>query len=195
MIASPQGIPKMTDQEYLVWEAQQELRHEYIDGEIVAMTGGSIPHTKIYLNLYRALYEHLQPMGCEVYVSDVKVQAKRNRQYFYPDLVVTCDPEDQKAHDFIQEPKLIAEVLSPSTQGYDRVQKFKHYRQILSLQDYILIDSENLNIEVYHRTEGKLWLYTEYEAGDVVALTSVDFECPIELIYEGILFEPVLDQD
>jgi Uma2 family endonuclease len=191
MIATPQPLPQMTVEAYLEWEPQQELRYEYIDGEILAMTGGSIPHTKIYLNLYRALYAQLRQTGCEVYVSDVKVQARANRQYFYPDLVVTCNPEDQNARDFIQHPKLIVEVLSPSTGNYDRTQKFKHYRQMPSLQDYVLIDSEQISVEVYHRSAGKLWLYAQYEPGEMVALSSVDFECPIDVIYESIVFEPV----
>ena len=188
MIASPQNNPKMTVEEYLAWETNQELRYEFIDGEVLAMTGGTIPHTKIYLNFYRALYAHLQPTGCEVYVSDVKVQARTNSQYFYPDLVVTCDPDDLKARDFIQHPKMIVEVLSPSTENYDRTKKFKYYRQIPTLQDYVLVDSEAISVEVYHRSEGKMWLYSQYEAGEAIALDSVEFECPIELIYEGIVF-------
>ncbi|MEB3340571.1 Uma2 family endonuclease [Okeania sp.] len=128
MIAEGQNYQKMSPEEYLEWEATQELRYEYIDGEIVAMTGGTIPHTKIYLNFYRALYTHLSQRGCEAYVADVKVQANENSSYFYPDLVVTCDPDDLKARDFIQHPKVIVEVFSPSTVSYDRGDKFKYYR-------------------------------------------------------------------
>lgn len=189
MIASPQNNLKMTVEEYLAWETNQELRYEFIDGEVLAMTGGTIPHTKIYLNFYRALYAHLQLTGCEVYVSDVKVQARINSQYFYPDLVVTCNPDDLKARDFIQHPKMIVEVLSPSTENYERTKKFKYYRQIPTLQDYVLVDSEAISVEVYHRSEGKMWLYSQYEAGEAIALDSVEFECPIELIYEGIVFD------
>jgi Uma2 family endonuclease len=189
MIASPQNIPRMAAEEYLAWEPQQELRYEYVDGEILAMTGGTIPHTKIYLNLYRALYEHLRQTGCEVYVSDVKVQARANSQYFCPDLVVTCDPDDLKARDLIQNPNIIVEVLSPSTENYDRTQKFKSYRQIPTLQDFVLVDSATLSVEVYHRGTGKLWLYYQYEAGETIVLESVEFECPIEQIYEGIIFD------
>jgi Uma2 family endonuclease len=191
MIASPQNIPIMTVQEYLAWEANQELRYEYIAGEVLAMPGGNILHNDIALNLYRALYPHLQQKGCRVNVADVKVQARANSQYFYPDLVITCHPDDLKARDLIQHPKVIVEVLSPSTESYDRTKKFKHYRQIPSLQDYVLVDSETISVEVYHRSEGKLWLYAQYEAGEAIALTSVEFECPIELIYAGIVFDQV----
>jgi Uma2 family endonuclease len=193
MIANPQDYQKMTPEEYLEWEAKQELRYEYIDGEILAMTGGTIPHTKIYLNLYRALYPHLSQRGCEAYVSDVKVQARTNSRYFYPDLVVTCDSDDLKARDFIQNPKVIVEVLSPSTESYDRTKKLKHYRQIPSLQEYILIDSEEITVEVYQRGEGKMWHYYEYEAGEAIFLPSIEFECAIELLYEGVSFEQQLE--
>jgi Uma2 family endonuclease len=192
MIAEPQYPQKMTAQEYLEWEAKQELRHEYVDGEILAMTGGTIPHTKIYLNLYRALYPHLHQRGCEAYVSDVKVQANENSRYFYPDLVVSCHPDDLKARDFIQHPKIIVEVLSPSTESYDRTKKFKYYRQIQSLQEYVLIDSEAISVEVYHRGQGKMWLYYEYEAGETITLESIEFKCEMEALYEGVSFEQEL---
>lgn len=188
MMANPQYHQKMTAEEYLAWEAKQELRHEYIDGEILAMTGGTLPHNDIALNFYTALRPHLRDRGCRVNVSDVKVQASKNSRYFYPDLVVTCDPDDLKARDFIQHPKLIVEVLSPGTESYDRTKKLKYYRQIPSLQEYVLVDSEEIEVEIYRRGEGKMWLYYQYEPGEVIALESIEFECPIELLYEGIIF-------
>lgn len=133
MIASPQNLPKMTAAEYLEWEVKQELRYEYIDGEILAMTGGSIAYNDIALNFYSVLRPHLRERGCRVNVADVKVQIPTNNQYFYPDLVVTCHPEDLKARYFIQHPKMIVEVLSPNTESYDRTKKFKSYRQIPTL--------------------------------------------------------------
>ncbi len=180
---------KMTPEEYLEWEAKQELRYEYIDGEILAMTGGTIPHNKVYFNLYTAVRPHLSQRGCEPYVADVKVQANENSRYFYPDLVVTCHPYDLKARDFIQHPTLIVEVLSPSTASYDRGNKFKYYRQIPSLQEDVLVDSESTLVEVYRRGEGKMWFCNYYEAGEAIALESIEFQCPIEFLYEGVTFE------
>ncbi|MGA9380106.1 MAG: Uma2 family endonuclease [Phormidium sp.] len=188
MIANPQDYKKMTAEEYLEWESQQELRHEYVDGEILAMTGGTIPHNEIALNFYTALRPHLRQRGCRANVSDVKVQANQNSRYFYPDLVVTCDPEDLKSRDFVQHPKVIVEVLSPGTANYDRGDKFKYYRQMPSLQEYVLVDSESISVEVYHRGEGKMWLYYAFTNGDTIALESIGFECAIELLYEGIIF-------
>lgn len=180
----------MTAEEYLAWEAQQEFRHEYVDGEILAMTGGTLPHNDIALNLYTALRPHLRQRGCRVNVSDAKVQAWKNSRYFYPDLVVSCDPDDLQARDFIQHPKVIVEVLSPGTANYDRTKKLKYYRRIPSLQEYVLVDSEAIIVEVYRRREGKMWLYCEYEAGEAIALESIEFACAIELLYEGVSFEP-----
>ncbi|MEA5498945.1 Uma2 family endonuclease [Limnoraphis robusta Tam1] len=189
MIAEPQYPQKMTPEEYLEWEAKQELRHEYIDGEILAMTGGSIPHNDIALNFYTALRPHLRQRGCRVNVSDVKVQASEKSRYFYPDLVVTCHPDDLKSRNFIQHPKVIIEVLSPSTANYDRTKKLKYYRQIPSVQEYVLVDSEEISVEVYHRGDGKMWLYYAYTNGEAIALESIEFECALELLYEGVSFE------
>jgi Uma2 family endonuclease len=189
MIAEPQYPQKMTAEAYLEWEAAQEFRHEYIEGEIVAMTGGSIPHNDITLNFYTLLRPYLRQRGCRVNVSDVKVQVNQNSRYFYPDLVITCDPEDLKARQFIQNPKVIVEVISPSTATYDRTKKLKYYRQIPSLQEYILIDSESISVEIYHRGEGKMWHYYEYEKGEIILLQSLEFDCQIEQLYEGISWE------
>jgi Uma2 family endonuclease len=189
MIAQPQYLPEITPEEYLQWEAKQEYRNEYIDGEIIAMTGGTIAHNDLALNFYTALRPYLHSKGCRVNVADVKVQGNRNSRYFYPDLVVTCDPEDLKANDLIKNPTIIVEVLSPSTANYDRTRKLKYYRQIPSLQEYILIDSESISVEIYRRGEGKIWLYCQYEAGEIITLESLNFEIAIAQIYENVKIE------
>ncbi|MEQ8975552.1 MAG: Uma2 family endonuclease [Coleofasciculus sp. C1-SOL-03] len=189
MIATPQQSPKMSFEDYLEWESQQEIRYEYVKGEVFAMTGGTIPHNDIALNLYRALYPHLRSRGCRVNVSDVKVQVSPKSIYYYPDVIVSCDPEDLNARQFIQNPKLIVEVLSPVTSAKDRGEKFTYYLTIPSLQEYILIDSETISVERYSRGEGRMWLYYPYQAGDTITLSSIEFEFPIELLYEGIVFE------
>jgi Uma2 family endonuclease len=189
MIAQPQYSQKMTTSEYLQWESTQEIRYEYINGEIYAMTGRSIPHTKIYLNLYRMLYPHVNQRGCEVYVADVKVSANQNNRFFYPDLVVTCHREDLQSRDFLQFPTVIVEVLSPSTANYDRTKKLKYYRQISSLQEYILVDSEEIGIEVYRRGNSKVWTYYAYTEGEEIEIPSIEFRGSIALIYDGVIFD------
>jgi Uma2 family endonuclease len=193
MIATPDRLP-MTFQEYLAWEPQQPGKYEYIEGVAYAMTGGTIPHNDIALNLYTLLRPHLRAKGCRVNVADVKVKASPTGPYFYPDLVVSCDVQDQRARDLIQSPCLIVEVLSPGTAGFDRGDKFKFYRRIKTLQEYVLIDSEAISIEVYRRTDRGKWELTPYppdedslnEAGSSVHFTSIDFSCPLTLIYEAV---------
>ena len=179
----------MTPEEYLEWEAQQELRHEYVDGEILAMTGGSLPHNDIALNFYRSLYPHLSQRGCRVNVSDAKVQDAKNSRYFYPDLVISCHPDDVKSRKFIEHPKVIIEVLSPSTGKYDRDDKFKYYQQFPSLQEYVLVDSESISVEIFQRGEGKIWHYCRYTEGESITLESIEFTFAIEVLYEGVDFE------
>jgi Uma2 family endonuclease len=179
----------MTIEQYLEWEPQQDLRYEYVNGEVFAMTGGTIPHNDIALNLYRAVYPHLRSRGCRANVSDVKVQVSPNSPYYYPDVIVSCDPQDLKARKFIQNPTIIVEVLSPGTSAKDRGEKFTDYQKIPTLQEYLLIDSEKIAVERYSRGEGRMWLYYPYTVGDTIALSSIEFEFAIELLYEGITFE------
>jgi len=109
---------------------------------------------------------------------------QRSLQY-----IVSCDPQDFNARKFIQKPKLIAEVLSPGTSAKDRGEKFTDYLTIPTLQEYILIDSEKISVECYSRGEGRMWLYYPYQAGDSITLSSIKFEFPIELLYEGVVLE------
>ena len=192
MIAIP---PRMTFEEYLEWETQQDIRYEYVNGEVFAMNGSTIPHNDIALNFYRNLRPHLHSRGCRANVSDVKLQVSPRSRYYYPDVIVSCDPQDINARKFIQHPKLIVEVLSPGTSGKDRDEKFTAYLKIPTLQEYILIDSEKIHVERYCRGEGKMWLYYSYTAGEIVTLSSIDFELPIELLYEGVTFETEMEMD
>ena len=189
MIAIPQQPQKMTIEEYLAWELDQDIRYEYINGEVFAMTGGTIPHNDLALNLYRNLYPHLRPRGCRVNVSDVKVQVTPKSPYFYPDLIVSCHPDDLNARKFIQNPKLIVEVLSPGTSNKDRGEKFRYYLTMPSLQEYILIDSEKISVVRYGRGEVRMWLYYPYTTGDIITLSSIEFEFPIEILYDGVGLE------
>lgn len=186
MLASSHPPDRMTVEEYLEWEPQQGIRYEYVNGQVFAMTGGTIPHNDIALNLYTALRLHLRSRGCRINVSDVKVQVSPSSPYYYPDVIVSCDPLDLNARKFIQHPKLIVEVLSPTTEAKDRGEKFIAYQTMPSLQEYVLIDSEKIAVECYRRGEGRMWLYYPYIARDTIILSSIEFECPIELLYEDV---------
>jgi len=186
MLATPQSRG-FTPDEYLAWEREQPIRHEYIDGEVYAMTGGTLPHNAITLNLYSELRLHLRKRGCFGYVSDVKVQVSEKGAYFYPDLVVSCDERDRRATESLQYPKLI-----PSTAGFDRGDKFKFYRPIPTLEEYVLIDSEKVAIDCYRKTSGGKWELTVYpdDLGEVenpiLELVSLNCQCPWALVYAEV---------
>ena len=187
MVANRQSQP-MTSQEYLEWESTQQIRYEYINGEVFAMTAGTKPHNRIALNLATALDSHVAQRGCEIYIADVKVQVSPAQAYHYPDLVVTCDSRDSQSNQFVQYPCLIVEVLSPSTEAYDRGGKFAHYRRLETLQEYVLIQSEQVGVECFRRNEQGLWVLFPYEAGDTLIL-DVGLSVPIAALYRQVRFD------
>ena len=182
----------MSPQEYLDWEDQQDQKYAYVNGEVFAMTGGTIPHNLIAGNLFALLKSHVRRRGCRVFIADVKVQVSRRGPYHYPDVMVSCDPRDKNAIKLIQYPCLIVEVLSPSTAAYDRGDKFTHYRQISTLQEYVLIDAEKVSIDRYRRIADRHWDLQTYITGESLDLHSITWEIPLELIYEDI---PLLLED
>lgn len=193
MIAQPQ---QMTPQEYLGWEEQQPIKYEYINGDVFAMTGGTLPHNSIAINLTSALKNYLRGKGCKVFMADAKVGVSLQGPFHYPDVMVSCDPRDQRARQVIYHPCLLVEVLSPGTEAYDRGKKFRHYRRIDTLKEYVLIDADKMNVECYRLNEKGKWELTSYSPEETTAngtelevhLTSVDFRCPISLLYEDVVF-------
>lgn len=159
-----------------------------MNGAIIAMTGDSIAHNLLALNLYSELRPHLQERGCMATVTDVKVQVS-NSVYYYPDLVVTCSDRDLQARQIIQFPCLIVEVLSSSTAASDRGEKFRNYRNLNSLKEYVLIDSEKVSVECYRRGEGRTWFYHPYSAGETLLLESLEIELGIDSLYENVALE------
>ncbi|AKG21836.1 Uma2 family endonuclease [Calothrix sp. 336/3] len=188
MVANPQ-FPHMTRQEYLEWEANQELRYEYIDGEVWAMTGGTKPHNRIALNFATSLDTFLAGKGCDVYINDVKVQISALNSYHYPDVVVTCDARDRESNDLVQYPCLIIEVLSPSTETFDRGKKFARYRQIPTLKEYILIASEEICVDCFRRGEQGLWIYSSYTPEDKLTLETLGFSIYVKDLYRQVNFK------
>ncbi|KAB8320987.1 Uma2 family endonuclease [Tolypothrix campylonemoides VB511288] len=195
MIAQPQ--PQfMAPQHYLEWEEQQPIKYEYINGEVFAMTGGTLPHNSIAINLTSALKNHLRGKGCKVFMADAKVGVSLQGPFHYPDVMVSCEPQDQRARQVIYHPCLIVEVLSPSTEAFDRGKKFRHYRRIDTLKEYILVETDKMNVECYRLNEKGKWELTSYSIEETtedgteleVQLTSVDFRCPISLLYEDVVF-------
>jgi Uma2 family endonuclease len=195
MIANQQFL-RMTPQEYLEWEEQQTIKYEYINGEVFAMTGGTLPHNSIALNLASALKNHLRGKGCKVFMADAKLGVSKNGPFHYPDVMVTCDSQDLNARKIVYSPCLLVEVLSPGTEAFDRGDKFKHYRRIPTLKEYVLISAEKISVDYYCLNERGKWELTSYsldemntEAAEIeIDLTSVDFRFPISLLYEDVEF-------
>jgi Uma2 family endonuclease len=190
MVAIRDNIPRFTPEEYFNWEEKQLERHELIDGEVYAMSGGTKNHSRIALKFGSLLDSHLGNSGCETANSDLKVKIVNSTNYTYPDVSVTCDDRDKTTTKYITYPCLIIEVLSDSTEAYDRGGKFRMYRQNPIFQDYVLVNSEKIEIDLYHKTESGSWEIINYQAGDKIELKSVNLTFPIERIYEGIDFLP-----
>ncbi len=187
MVALPDRL-LMNYEEYLAWEATQEVRHEYFNGEVVAMAGGTRNHNRVSLNFSKILDDALANRQCEVYISDVKVQIQPRKKYFYPDVVVTCDERDTEPQ-LVLFPCLIVEVLSPSTEAYDRGFKFEQYRKSASLQEYVLVQVEQPLVEVFQRNQEGKWLFSEYGLGDRIFLQSIRVEIAVSDLYRQIQFE------
>jgi len=185
----------MSPEEYLAWEAEQDSKYEYENGEIIAMTGGTIPHSQIPLNLGALLLAHLRGKGCKISISDAKVLT-RSGKYYYPDVVVSCDNRDRFSRDFLKYPVLIAEVLSPTTEARDRGIKQQNYMLLDTLQTYILIAPDRPRIEIYQRRDDRGWEYqsiaiehtTFTEDDPLVYITSIELKFPLSSLYENIDF-------
>jgi Uma2 family endonuclease len=189
MVAVQEIIPRFTTAEYLEWEEKQTSRHEYLNGKIYAMTGGTVNHGQISVNLSTILRNHLKDRGCRVLSSDVKVNVYKSDNYIYPDISITCDERDQRATKFISHPSMIVEVLSPSTEAYDRGNKFNLYQRSPVLQEYVLVSTTEIAIDIYRKNDRDRWEIISYRAGEIVELESINLTIPIEEVFEGILFD------
>lgn len=181
---------QLTPEEYLTWERKAITKSEYVGGKIVAMSGASYRHTLITMNISGELYIQLKGHSCTVHTNDMRVKATSTNSYFYPDVVVVCDkPQfEDNTFDTLLNPIVIIEVLSPSTETYDRVDKFAHYQQLESLQEYILVSQDEVHIEHYIR-EKTLWKPTEFRSLDnILSLTSIECKLPLQDIYRRIDF-------
>ena len=192
MVASSQDS-YLSPEEYLQMEAQSDIKHEYIVGQVYAMAGATDIHVTIALNMAVLLRSHLRGTGCRVYISDMKVKIE-NKSFFYPDVIVTCDARDRENTTYKEYPRLIIEVLSDSTEAFDRGDKFADYQTLPSLQEYVLINTKKARIECFRRTEEGLWLLQFYELAAVqFELTSVEFTGQINEVYEQVDFDRSTD--
>lgn len=180
-------------QDYLAWERQQETRHEWFDGEIFAMTGASREHNLMCVNIAASLHAQLRGQPCEVYTNDMRVKVRETGMYTYPDIVAACgQPEfEDAAVDTLLNPVLIIEVLSDSTERYDRGAKFAHYRNLPSLEDYLLVAQTECRVEHYCRQDVNQWLLSEYrDLDNVIELVSVNGRLLVVDMYERVTIQP-----
>jgi len=175
----------MTLAEFMVWESAQTERHEFYRGEIFAMVGGTARHNRVILNLASRINDHLDGTRCQVFSENMKVQLA-DVGVLYPDVVVTCEKADAGDEQTVADPTLIVEVLSPSTKGYDKRDKFILYRTLASLREYVLIDPVNRQMEVFTLAEAGSWLLTDQSAVGVLTLQSIDLTLPFERLFKGV---------
>ncbi|NOQ64003.1 MAG: Uma2 family endonuclease [Methyloprofundus sp.] len=175
--------------DYLVWEELQETKHEYVNGDIFAMGGARREHVNVSGNIFAFLKQHLHGTNCHPYVADMKVRVAELNAFYYPDVLVTCNKEDHLAEQFLSSPRLIIEVLSDSTEAYDRGKKFAAYRQIDSLTEYVLVNIKARTVECFRRTAENDWLLHIYANEDNCHFNSVDVAIELNTIFEDIVVE------
>ena len=188
MATQPKGW--LDVREYLALERQAEEKHEYLDGELVAMTGASRQHVRLVLNVAFALDRQLESRGCEVYASDMRVRIPAGNLYTYPDVAVACgEPHfDDADADTLLDPKLIVEVLSRSTADYDRGTKFVHYRTLPSLMEYLLIAQDRVHVEHFVRQADGQWLLFETEdLASILELPSLGCTLALRDVYRRVI--------
>jgi Uma2 family endonuclease len=189
------SVPKTyyTPQEYLAIERQAEFKSEYLAGEMFAMSGASRKHNLIAGNVNGEARYQLRDRPCEVYQSDMRVKVSPTGLYTYPDVVIVCgEPEFEDEHvDTLLNPTVLVEVLSESTEGYDRGKKFEHYRRLPSVREYVLIAQDRFHVEKHTRRQDGSWLLWETnDAGDTVHLESIGCRLKLSDIYAKVQIPP-----
>ena len=178
----------LTPEEYLTFERKATTKHEYLSGEIVAMSGASNAHNLITGDIFAELHGQLKGGKCLVYASDMRVKASPTTSYFYPDITVVCDKPRFEDHTFdtLLNPIIVIEVLSPSTEAYGKGEKFARYQQLVSLQEYVLVSQDHVRVQHYLRGETQ-WLQTEFrELNDVMPLNSIECTLCLRDIYSRV---------
>lgn len=186
--------PYWTPKDYLAFERTSDQKHEYLDGEIFAMAGASARHNIILANTIANLHAQLRKRDCTVYPSDLRVSIPKSNTYTYPDITIVCGTpqfEDDE-RDILLNPTVIVEILSDSTERYDRGGKFQRYRRLDSLQEYVLISQDSQRIEVYHRLPDDRWILSDtHEVNSAISLESVGCTLALADVYEKVSLEEI----
>lgn len=176
--------------EYLAHEEASNVKHEYLDGEIYAMAGGSPEHAALSVAVAASLRSQLEGKPCRVFSSDLRIRVAATGLATYPDVSVVCGPleRDAEGKETVLNPTLLVEVLSDGTERYDRGEKFEHFKKIPSLRDYVLVSQKERSVEVWHR-QGTTWSQRRAQAGARLHLGSINCELDVDDLYRGV-FEP-----
>lgn len=178
-------LSRLSEQDYLQGELSSEIRHEYVDGEVYAMAGAGEAHNLIAGNVFARLREFVRGGPCRVFISDMKLHVKTWKAYYYPDVMVVCDPADNQSY-FKEQPILVVEVLSPGTESTDRREKMLAYRTLPSLREYVLIAADKRHVEIYRRDDHDEWQLAVTNGGASLPLESVACRLTLDEIYEDV---------
>ncbi len=189
-MGAPQQSPSFGMDDYMAWEAEQTERHEYLDGEVFAMTGARDAHNTIAGNLFATLRNHLRGGPCRAFIADMKLRIDAADAVFYPDLMVTCDPRDRgpEADTAKRHPILLVEVLSESTAAYDRGLKFERYRLIDTLREVVLVEQDRRHVDLFRREADGRWVLESFGPDGALTLASLRMELPLAILYEDVEF-------
>jgi len=177
---------KITADEFLEWEEKQPDKHEFIRGEIFAMVGVTRQHATVAGNVFAVLMQHLRGTRCRAYMADMKLRLEASDAFFYPDVFVTCSEVDHQAELYMTEPRVIIEVLSDSTEAYDRGDKFEHYRRFASLAEYVVISPIKRKVELFRLDASGHWVLHEYHRSEPVELASLELTIDSSALYENV---------
>jgi len=180
------GKEKISIEEYVSFERDSPGKHEYYKGEVFAMSGAGRRHNIIFSNLFGEIVVKLKGKSCQPFGSDMRLHIPQNTLFTYPDISIYCSKEKQMEEDNAIDPTVLIEILSPSTRDYDRGGKFKLYREIPTLKEYVLVDTESILVEVFHINQSGHWELEEYKAPDtVLQFTSLSISVTLKDIYQG----------
>lgn len=196
MVLEHQQQPISVEEYFALEEQNPETRYEYVDGYAYMMAGGTIDHDTIKANLERILWRLLRGSKCRTFSSDMRVFVAPTR-YYHPDVTVGCNPNDRGTQKQVSYPRLVIEVLSPSTERKDRREKLRDYLACPTIEEYVLVDSRMVRMEIY-RKEGRSWLYESFQEGDDVVLTSLNVQFPLAAAYEDVFpteEEEIIDEE
>ncbi len=177
----------LTPDAYLQLEEESDIKHEYVDGQVYAMAGTTDTHNTIALNLALLIRNHLRGSDCRVYFADVKARIEKRNRFYYPDIILTCDPKDRETPTYKSFAKLLIEVLSDFTEAFDRGDKFNDYQTLDSLEEYVLVNSKHRRVETFRRNDQGLWVLQTYTPDNqTFELQSINLTAPFADLYENV---------